>query len=134
MESLFHGGPVDGGTFPAEIWGTYMKAARRGYCKEFPKPNHPFKTKAVKRNSYNDRANAAPVQPVAPLPPPRIDPGAGRTKPGGVQPPRAPKQPATPPPPPPTGGNGYDPGSYQAPPPQPPPQTPPEPVATPGPN
>jgi penicillin-binding protein 1A len=134
MESLFHGGPVDGGTFPAEIWGTYMKAARRGYCKEFPKPNHPFKTKAVKRNSYNDRANAAPVQPVAPLPPPRVDPGAGRTKPGGVQPPRAPKQPATPPPAPPTGGNGYDPGSYQAPPPQPPPQTPPEPVATPGPN
>jgi penicillin-binding protein 1A len=134
MESLFHGGPVDGGTFPAEIWGTYMKAARRGYCKEFPKPDHPFKTKAVRRNSYNDRRNAAPVQPVAPLPPPRVDPGAGRTKPGGVQPPRVPKQPTTPPPAPSTGGNGYDPGSYQAPPPQPPPQTPPEPVATPGPN
>jgi penicillin-binding protein 1A len=132
MESLFHGGPVDGGTFPAEIWGNYMKAARRGYCKDFPKPDHPFKTKAVNRNSY-DRGNA-PLQPVAPLPPPRVDPGAGKTNPGGIRPAPTPKQPTTPPPPPPTGGNGYDPGSYQAPPPQPPPETPPEPVATPGPN
>jgi penicillin-binding protein 1A len=134
MPNLFHGGPVDGGTFPAEIWGTYMKAARRGYCKDFPKPNHPFKTKAVKRNSYNDRGNSAPVRPVAPLPPPRVDPGAGKTNPGGIQPPRVPKHPTPPPPPPSTGGNGYDPGAYQTPPAQPEPQTPPEPVATPGPN
>jgi penicillin-binding protein 1A len=128
MPNLFHGGPVDGGTFPAEIWGNYMKAARRGFCGKFPKPDHPFKPKAFKR-SYN-RGRAAPVQPIAPLPP-RVDPGAGTTKPGTVKPPR----PATPPPPPPpapdTGGNGYDPGAYQTPPAEPAPEPPPEPVATP---
>jgi penicillin-binding protein 1A len=129
MPNLFHGGPVDGGTFPAEIWGNYMKAARRGFCGKFPKPDHPFKPKAFKR-SYN-RGRPGPVQPIAPLPRP-VDPGAGTTKPGTVKPPR----PATPPPPPPpaappTGGNGYDPGAYQTPPAQPAPEPPPEPVATP---
>jgi penicillin-binding protein 1A len=131
MPTLFHGGPVDGGTFPAEIWGNYMKAARRGYCKEFPKPDHPFKPKGFKRSVRQGRA-PAPVQPVAPVPPP-VDPGAGKTKPGTVQPPRVTKPPAPPPPAPPTGGNGYDPGAYQTPPPQPAPQTPNEPVATPPP-
>jgi penicillin-binding protein 1A len=128
MPSLFHGGPVDGGTFPAEIWGNYMKAARRGYCKDFPKPDHPFKPKGFKRSLNSGRA-PAPVQPVAPVPPP-VDPGAGRTKPGTVQPPRV-RRPPVPPPAPSTGGNGYDPGAYQTPPPQPPPQGPNEPVATP---
>jgi penicillin-binding protein 1A len=131
MPNLFHGGPVDGGTFPAEIWGTYMKAARRGYCKDFPKPNHAFKAKGFKRR-FN-RGRAAPVQPVVPVQP-RVDPGAGRTKPGTVQPPRVPKPAAPPPAPPATGGNGYDPGAYQTPPPQPAPAPPaPEPVATPPP-
>jgi penicillin-binding protein 1A len=130
MESLFHGGPVDGGTFPAEIWGNYMKAARRGYCKNFPKPDHPFKPKGFKRDFNSGRAPAPVQQPVAPAP--RVDPGAGKTKPGTVQPPRVTRPPAAPSAPS-TGGNGYDPGSYQAPPPQPPPQTPNEPVATPPP-
>jgi penicillin-binding protein 1A len=129
MPNLFHGGPVDGGTFPAEIWGNYMKAARRGFCKDFPKPDHPFKPKGFKRNFGSGRS--APVQPVAPVPPP-VDPGAGKTKPGTLQPPRTTKPPTTPPPPPSTGGNGYDPGAYQTPPPaQTPPPPPPEPVATP---
>jgi penicillin-binding protein 1A len=128
MPNLFHGGPVDGGTFPAEIWGNYMKAARRGFCGKFPKPDHPFKPKAFKR-SYN-RGRPAPVQPIAPLPP-RVDPGAGKTKPGTVKPPHLTPPPPPPPPAPPTGGNGYDPGAYQTPPAQPPPEPPPEPVATP---
>jgi penicillin-binding protein 1A len=127
MPNLFHGGPVDGGTFPAEIWGNYMKAARRGYCKGFRKPDHPFKAKAFKRSF--SRGRSAPVQPVVPLPPP-VDPGAGRTKPGTVQPPRLTKPPPAPAPPP-TGGNGYDPGAYQTPPAQPAPPAPEEPVATP---
>jgi penicillin-binding protein 1A len=128
MSNLFHGGPVDGGTFPAEIWGNYMKAARRGFCGKFPKPRHPFKTKAFKRSYSGGRA--APVQPIAPLPP-QVDPGAGKTKPGTVKPPRPATPPPPPPPPPSTGGNGYDPGAYQTPPAQPAPEPPPEPVATP---
>ncbi|MGI9097070.1 MAG: transglycosylase domain-containing protein [Solirubrobacteraceae bacterium] len=128
MPNLFHGGPVDGGTFPAEIWGTYMKAARRGYCKAFPKPNHPFKPKPLKRR-FNP-GPPAPVQPVAPQP--QVDPGAGTTKPGTVQPPRvAPPRPA--PRPPATGGQNFDPDLYQ---PQAQPQDLPEPppgeAATPG--
>ncbi|MDQ3675580.1 MAG: transglycosylase domain-containing protein [Actinomycetota bacterium] len=42
MPNLFHGGPVDGGTFPAEIWGIYMKSARRGFCGQFDKPDEVF--------------------------------------------------------------------------------------------
>jgi len=38
MYSEYHGGPVAGGTFPAEIWGDYMKRVKDGYCKDFEKP------------------------------------------------------------------------------------------------
>ena len=38
----FSGGPVAGGTFPAEIWGEYMKQAKGAYCGVFPKPKQPF--------------------------------------------------------------------------------------------
>jgi penicillin-binding protein 1A len=33
---------VAGGTYPAEIWGRYMKAVKRG-CAKFPEPKTPFK-------------------------------------------------------------------------------------------
>jgi penicillin-binding protein 1A len=42
MSSLYHGGPVDGGTYPAEIWGTYMQQATEGKCPQFPQPEEPF--------------------------------------------------------------------------------------------
>ncbi len=42
MNALYNGGPVDGGTFPAEIWGLYMKQAIGKYCGDFPKPKQPF--------------------------------------------------------------------------------------------
>ncbi|MEA2295343.1 MAG: penicillin-binding protein, partial [Solirubrobacteraceae bacterium] len=42
MYTEYHGGPVAGGTFPAEIWGDYMKHAKGGFCGEFPKPAHPM--------------------------------------------------------------------------------------------
>jgi penicillin-binding protein 1A len=42
MNSLYFGGPVDGGTYPADIWAAYMKQARGHYCGEFPEPKHPF--------------------------------------------------------------------------------------------
>ena len=59
MGPLFNGANVDGGTFPAQIWGQYMKAAARGFCGKFQKPKQQFKAKAFKRK----RANPAPVQP-----------------------------------------------------------------------
>jgi penicillin-binding protein 1A len=114
MGPLFHGANVDGGTFPAEIWGRYMKSAARGYCGKFKKPRKAFKTKAFKgRNSGR-----------APIPPSlsaeelaaqarraeeqvRRDQGAIRPGNGGTPGNRAPAPAA-----PQTGGNGYDPGSY----------------------
>ncbi|MEA2148318.1 MAG: penicillin-binding protein [Solirubrobacteraceae bacterium] len=130
MPNLFHGGPVDGGTFPAEIWGNYMKAAKGKFCGQFPKPSHPFKTKPLK-GRFN-RGRAAPVI-VAPRLPsrPKTDPGVTKANPGGVA---VPPSVTKPPPPPATGG--FDPDKYKAPgatpaPPPPPAQTPPEQVATP---
>jgi penicillin-binding protein 1A len=42
MQSEFGGGPVDGGTYPAKIWGEYMKIAKGGFCGDFEKPTEPF--------------------------------------------------------------------------------------------
>jgi penicillin-binding protein 1A len=41
MSYLYGGGPVDGGTYPAEIWGEYMSRAA-GRCTSFPAPTEPF--------------------------------------------------------------------------------------------
>jgi len=37
----YHGGRVAGATYPAEIWGDYMRRAKRG-CRDFPAPTEPF--------------------------------------------------------------------------------------------
>jgi penicillin-binding protein 1A len=42
MGPLYHGSNVDGGTFPAEIWGAYMQQATGGRCPSFPQPKEPF--------------------------------------------------------------------------------------------
>ncbi|MEJ7798551.1 MAG: transglycosylase domain-containing protein [Solirubrobacteraceae bacterium] len=113
MGNLFNGGPVDGGTFPAQIWGRYMKAAKRSFCGEFPKPDHPFKTKAIKRDNRDERfKDAIPFDP-------RIDPATGRrnaTPTAPVAPPSTggavPQQPVAPPPPPRSGGGAVDPDIY----------------------
>jgi penicillin-binding protein 1A len=44
MNSQFNGAPVDGGTFPALIWHTYMQQAVGKYCGDFPKPKVPFQS------------------------------------------------------------------------------------------
>ena len=36
------GGNIDGGTYPADIWGDYMKQAVGKYCGDFKKPTEPF--------------------------------------------------------------------------------------------
>ena len=35
MKTEYHGGSVAGGTFPAEIWGDYMKAVKGKFCGDF---------------------------------------------------------------------------------------------------
>jgi penicillin-binding protein 1A len=115
MSNLFHGGPVDGGTFPAQIWGRYMKLAKGRYCGDFPKPDHPFKPKPF--NGKHTGGYGAPVDST-------VDPGTGRPrqqfvppqtaapKTGGASP-NTPIPPPHPPPPPGgPGGAGLDPNTY----------------------
>ncbi|MEY2442712.1 MAG: penicillin-binding protein [bacterium] len=119
MSNLFNGGPVDGGTFPAQIWGRYMKMAKRSFCGEFPKPGHSFKSKSFSgKHSSGGSRDAVPVNS-------NSNPGTGNqgttrqngTNTGGASPGRAgtpppAARPNTPPPPPATGGGGFDPGAY----------------------
>jgi penicillin-binding protein 1A len=108
MGPIFNGANVDGGTFPAQIWGEYMKMAARGYCGEFKKPDHPFKPKTLKGRYSRE----APVAPTPTLTPEQlaaqakqareqVQRNAGAIKPGSGTTP----QPAT-------GGNGYNPDAY----------------------
>jgi penicillin-binding protein 1A len=45
MRTLYYGGPVAGGTFPALIWNTYMTSVKGSYCGAFTPPTHPFVSK-----------------------------------------------------------------------------------------
>jgi penicillin-binding protein 1A len=42
MNTQYFGGPVDGGTFPAEMWGDYMSRIKGNFCGDFEPPKHPF--------------------------------------------------------------------------------------------
>ena len=44
MLGLYHGANVAGGTFPAEIWGTYMNEAKGKFCGDFTPPKTPFQS------------------------------------------------------------------------------------------
>jgi len=103
MGRLFNGGPVDGGTFPAQIWGRYMKAAKGKFCGDFKKPDKPFESKPFKgKQSQRALSDAAPSDPT-------IDPYTGQTR----------RQQATPAP------NSSSGGATPAPSPQPPKRRPP---------
>jgi len=100
MSSEYFGGPVAGGTFPAEIWGDYMKQAKGGSCSEFPEPEEPavftrffgrYASGQAKTGSggYDNgygygtgTPSTGGVAPVAPTAPPNPDGGGTVTKPG----------------------------------------------------
>jgi penicillin-binding protein 1A len=42
MNGLYFGRNVDGGTFPADIWGDYMGRIKGSYCGDFKAPETPF--------------------------------------------------------------------------------------------
>jgi penicillin-binding protein 1A len=42
MTGLYFGRNVDGGTFPADIWGAYMSQAKGSFCGDFAQPKEPF--------------------------------------------------------------------------------------------
>ena len=44
MNGLYFGRNVDGGTFPADIWGDYMGRIKGKFCGDFRPPKHPFQS------------------------------------------------------------------------------------------
>jgi penicillin-binding protein 1A len=48
MSHHYHGGPVNGGSYPAQIWGDYMRVARGSSCDSFPQPKEAFVSKRFK--------------------------------------------------------------------------------------
>jgi penicillin-binding protein 1A len=96
-----HGISVAGGTFPAEIWGKFMKVAKGSFCGDFPPPKSsiqwtPFFSKynGLGRSSSYDYGAAqngygTPTTPPVPAPtpaPPAPAPGGGEADDGAGAP------------------------------------------------
>src|SRR4051794_3908064 len=111
MNALYHGGPVDGGTYPADIWHAYISQAHGGYCGAFPLPKTPFVSQPF-FGHYSSTGGRGPGGTISgPVGVPgtagTTTPGTTGTTPGATTPPVA-----TPAP-----GNGaFDPNQYETPP------------------
>jgi penicillin-binding protein 1A len=130
---------VAGGTYPATIWGKYMKVAKKG-CGDFAKPKHAFQSKPFtgkyqqiqpepkadeedkdkdKDKDKDDKDGDKTTE--TPAPNGGVAPQAPQEQPqGGAQPPpqqgqQPQQQPAAPAAPQDQGGAGFDPEQYQAP-------------------
>ncbi|HET7426258.1 MAG TPA: transglycosylase domain-containing protein [Gemmatimonadales bacterium] len=109
MKTEFHGGPVAGGTFPAQIWHDFMTSAIA-----IDHERHPDKetdTSETTTPSVGVPTPAAPAAPAttAPAEPAAPAPSTGGGPPQQPAPAPPPQQPATPPqqqPTPPSGGGG----------------------------
>jgi penicillin-binding protein 1A len=111
MSTQYNGGPVDGGTFPAEIWGEYMGSTPDKTCGgEFDRPNSAFNAKPFDRGRGSDKIQ------------PGTDFGGGGSGSDGSTPaPQsdgivAPTPPPLDPAPPPPAGDTFDPEAYETPP------------------
>ena len=126
MDGLFYGGPVDGGTFPAAIWGAYMKRAKGKFCGDFKPPKEAFvsspffgkyaTTGNPSGGSGDDTSTGGTIAPTAPVAP--APSGETEEPDDGNQG---------------NGGTGFDPDTYESPP-QGPPETEAPPVAPPADN
>ncbi|WP_028064449.1 transglycosylase domain-containing protein [Solirubrobacter soli] len=107
------GGNIDGGTYPADIWGEYMKKAVGKYCGDFKKPTEPFTSSPFDghyarmggKDDEKKDENGKPVDPNAPDT--QTKPGADTQDPanGGDQ-----KKPTT------DNNGNFDPNAYETPP------------------
>jgi penicillin-binding protein 1A len=103
MTGLYFGRNVDGGTYPADIWGAYMSQAKGSYCGSFRLPKEPFSSspffgKYSRSGAGTQSDTTAPSVPTTPTPDPNQT--------GGKQP--------------------FDPGKYESPPQAAPPTTTPD--------
>jgi penicillin-binding protein 1A len=109
MNGLYFGRNVDGGTYPADIWGAYMKQAKGSFCGPFSQPKEPFQSspffgKYSRSGGGDDTSEGSTgVTPTTPTAPPSAstpEPDAGTNGTGGAEP--------------------FDPGAYESPPQEPP--------------
>jgi penicillin-binding protein 1A len=71
MKTEFYGAPVAGGTFPAQIWGTYMQKVKGKFCGAFEQPTEPFQSmpffgrysKSAVRDDYSAPSGSATPTP-----------------------------------------------------------------------
>jgi penicillin-binding protein 1A len=120
MNGLFNGANVDGGTYPAQIWGEYMRKAKGKYCGDFKQPTEPFQSQPFFGHysrsgggGDDDDDQQGGDQQTAPSDPGQEQPEPDAPQNGGNDEPRN------------GGGNddaGFDPNQYETPP-QGPPQT-----------
>jgi penicillin-binding protein 1A len=124
MNSLYFGGPVDGGTFPADIWGDYMGRISGGDCGEFKPPDTPFSASPFYGKyarsggslTGGDEGTTSTIDPAAPVPE-APDEDAGDDSTGGGEPDNGGEG----------GDEGFDPTQYEsAPQPEPDTQPPPD--------
>jgi penicillin-binding protein 1A len=102
---------VAGGTYPAQIWGAYMRQVRKG-CAGFPEPKTPFEASPFFGRYASTGAPGGYTNGGTGTAPPTTT-GAAPTGPGGAEAPEGTQQNDTP---------EYDPDLYETPP-QGPPQT-----------
>ena len=119
MNTLYFGGPVDGGTYPAAMWGDYMTRIKGDFCGGFEPPEHPFQS-APFFGKYSQSGGSlmdgdTTTDPTATDPAP--DPTGGATAPDTTGE-TTPDQ----------GNGGFDPDQYESAP-QPPPDSQPPPDA-----
>jgi penicillin-binding protein 1A len=107
MNGLYFGRNVDGGTFPADIWGAYMTSIKGSFCGAFPQPKEPFQSSPFSGEYASTGANKL---------------GFGDPKPGEPTPTPTPSDTKTNP----SGGTKFDPEQYEAAPQPSPDTTPPD--------
>ncbi len=84
MTTLFNGGPVEGGSFPALIWHDFMTQALQILASETPTPNGPSTTPSTSSGIGSTRREVEAAAPVAvAVAPPAAAP---RTGPPGMAP------------------------------------------------
>jgi penicillin-binding protein 1A len=57
MNGLYFGSNIDGGTYPAQIWGDYMKKVVSKGCGSWRKPKEPFSSQPFKGSFATEGAD-----------------------------------------------------------------------------
>ena len=83
MNGLYLGGRnIDGGTYPADIWGTYMKGAVGSSCGDFKRPTEPFSSQPflghyARQGGKEEKDGTGDEEAGVPKPGQETEPGGG---------------------------------------------------------